>query len=168
MGVKKLTGEQILEILNEQIGEDGLSDYAYNEFYSIIPDDFKFTPEVQKQVDDYNNASEAYLNHPDCSWKVKNKSEEFLALKDKYNSLTKPYTEMKEQWLNSIGLGPIEEIDQYGGEDMGSTWYSIKHFVDHDVYIRTDGYYQSYNDTEFYEGFGKEVTPKQKTVTVYE
>lgn len=69
---------------------------------------------------------------------------------------------------SEIGLGEIVEIEQYGGSDQGSTWYSVKHFVDHDVYIRTDGYYQSYNGTDFYDGIGKVVTPQQKTITVFE
>lgn len=69
-----------------------------------------------------------------------------------------------------LGLGEIKEVDQYGGEDKGSTWYSVKCFVDHDVYIRVDGYYSSYDGTEFYDGWGecKEVHPMQKTITVYE
>lgn len=65
-------------------------------------------------------------------------------------------------------IGAWEEVQKYGGEDQGSTWYSVKHFKDHDVYIRTDGYYQSYNGTDFYDGYGKEVTPKEKTITVFE
>lgn len=67
-----------------------------------------------------------------------------------------------------LGLGECKEIEKYGGEDQGSTWYSVKYFKDHDVYIRTDGYYSSYNGTEFDEGYGYEVKPAQKTITVYE
>ena len=69
-----------------------------------------------------------------------------------------------------LGLGPVEEVDSYGGEDCGSTWYSVQHFKDHDVYIRVDGYYSSYNGTDFYDGWDccKEVKPKEKTITVYE
>ena len=69
-----------------------------------------------------------------------------------------------------LGLGEIEEVDQYGGEDQGSNWYSVKHFKDHDVYIRVDGYYSSYDGTDFYEGWGScsNVRPQQKTITVYE
>ena len=65
-------------------------------------------------------------------------------------------------------IGEWEEIEQYGGEGQGETWYSIKFFKDHDVYIRTDGFYSSYNGTDFEEGFGEEVKPKLKTITVYE
>lgn len=65
-------------------------------------------------------------------------------------------------------LGEWREVVKYGGEDQGSTWYSIKHFKDHDIYIRTDGYYQSYSGVEFDQGYGEEVRPKEKVVTVYE
>lgn len=70
---------------------------------------------------------------------------------------------------NDFGLGPCTEVKQYGGEGKGDKWYSIKYFKDHDVYIRVDGYYQSYNGAEF-EGWKscKEVKPEEKLITVYE
>ena len=47
---------------------------------------------------------------------------------------------------------------------------AIKHFKEHDVYIKVTGWYQSYNGTEFYDGWGccSQVFPKQQTITVYE
>lgn len=65
-------------------------------------------------------------------------------------------------------VGEWEEVDSYGGIDQGSTWYSVKYFKAHDVYIRTDGYYQSHYGTDFDYGYGEQVLPKQKTITVYE
>lgn len=66
-------------------------------------------------------------------------------------------------------IGEWEEVEQKGGEEQGSDWYSVKYFKDHDVYIRTDGFYQSYNGTDFDDyDFGQEVTLQQKTITVYE
>lgn len=65
------------------------------------------------------------------------------------------------------GVGEWTEVYQYGGEGEGDHWESVKHFTDHDVYIRTTGYYQSYCGTDFYDGYGTEVKPQQKTVTVY-
>lgn len=70
--------------------------------------------------------------------------------------------------LKQLCLGEIEEIDQYGGEGQGDTWYTIKYFKDHDVYIKTDGFYSSYNGTDFDYGFGSEVKPVEKTITVFE
>lgn len=71
---------------------------------------------------------------------------------------------------DELNLGHIELVDEYGGEDQGSTWYVVYHFVDHDVYIKVDGYYSSYEGTDFYNGWGccSEVKPKEKTITVYE
>ena len=69
---------------------------------------------------------------------------------------------------NIEALGEWDEVSQYGGEGQGDTWYSVKYFKDHDVYIRTDGWYTSYDGTAFYDGYGYEVFPKEKVITVYE
>ena len=50
---------------------------------------------------------------------------------------------------------------------MGEKYYHVYHFVDHDVYIRIDGWYESYNGAEFHEA-PYEVKPIQKTITVFE
>ncbi len=67
-------------------------------------------------------------------------------------------------------FGEVVVVDSYGGEGEGETWYVVHHFVDHDLYIRTDGFYQSYDGVHFYDGWGscREVRPKEKTITVYE
>lgn len=69
--------------------------------------------------------------------------------------------------LNPKLLGKWKEVDSYGGEGKGEEWYSVKHFTDHDVYIKTEGYYQSYHGTDF-EGYGEEVRPKTITKVIYE
>lgn len=72
---------------------------------------------------------------------------------------------------DEAGLGEIVEIEQQGGEDEGSNWYSVKHFVDHNIYIKVQGYYQSHHGTDFYGGLKdccSEVKPAQKTITVFE
>ena len=68
-----------------------------------------------------------------------------------------------------LGLGEIVEVHQEGGEEQGSHWESVKHFKDHDVYIKVTGYYSSYNGTAF-GGWGdcSHVTPQEKVITVYE
>jgi len=71
-----------------------------------------------------------------------------------------------------LGLGICKHISEAdsGGEDEGSDWQRVYHFVEHDVYVKVTGYYQSYNGTEFYDGWGclSEVKPSQRTITVYE
>jgi hypothetical protein len=76
----------------------------------------------------------------------------------------------EEDWTDddNTGIGDFKEITQYGGEGKGEEWYSIKYFPKHDIYIRVDGFYTSYNGTDFEEGWGQEVKPVTKTVTVYE
>ncbi len=66
-------------------------------------------------------------------------------------------------------IGSWKEVDQYGGEGQGDTWYSVKYFEEQDMYIRVDGFYSSYNGTDF-RGWAEvtQVTPKEKTITVYE
>ena len=65
-------------------------------------------------------------------------------------------------------LGTFKQVRIKGGEGEGERWYSVKYFPKHDIYIKTIGYYQSYSGVEFYEGYGKIVKPKKKTITVYE
>ena len=67
-----------------------------------------------------------------------------------------------------LGLGEVKVVDSYGGPDKGSTWYKVQYFVEHDVYIRTDGWYSSYDGTYFDEGYGSVVKPVEKMVTFYE
>lgn len=68
------------------------------------------------------------------------------------------------------GIGTVEEVEQHGGEGEGEDWFSVKHFKDHDLYIKVSGNYYSHNGTDFedWEDAVKQVTPKQKTITVYE
>lgn len=67
-----------------------------------------------------------------------------------------------------LGLGKVKVVDEYGGADQGSTWYVVQYFEDHDVYIRTDGWYSSYEGVFFDEGHGYVVRPTQRMVTFYE
>lgn len=88
-------------------------------------------------------------------------------LENKIDSVSKfAYDEFDQE---KLGLGKIEEVAQHGGEGEGSNWYSVKHFVDHDIYIKVSGYYASHYGTDF-DGWDdcKEVRPKQQTITVYE
>lgn len=66
-------------------------------------------------------------------------------------------------------IGECKEVESYGGEDCGSTWFKVYYFPKHDVYLRVDGWYQSYNGVDF-NGWEdvKEVKPKEKVITVYE
>ena len=86
-----------------------------------------------------------------------------------YELLPSEYNIIQKLWGEKHGLN-WEEVDQYGGEGEGDTWYSIKYFPDHDVYIKVSGWYQSYDGTNFssWDSACSEVKPSQKTITVYE
>lgn len=66
--------------------------------------------------------------------------------------------------------GPVKQVFSSGGEDRGSDWRRVFHFIDHDIYLQVQGYYQSHHGTDFDDGWGcvTEVAPKEKTITVYE
>lgn len=67
-------------------------------------------------------------------------------------------------------FGTIKKVDRNGGEGKGEDWWVVFYFVDHDVYIKVSGWYQSYDGTSFEDGWDccSEVRPKEKTITVYE
>ena len=68
-------------------------------------------------------------------------------------------------------IGPWKEVYRQGGEGKGEDWQSVKHFPDHNVYIKTSGFYSSYNGTDFYGGIAdcsEEVKPVDRMVTFYE
>lgn len=67
------------------------------------------------------------------------------------------------------GLGKIKEVAQKGGEGEGDEWYSVKHFIDLNLYIRINGWYSSYNGTDFnsYSDCCELVTPVERMVTIY-
>lgn len=69
-----------------------------------------------------------------------------------------------------FNLGEIEEVQRYGGEGKGELWYVVYYFVEHDVYIRVDGFYSSYNGVDFgdWDDACKEVKPEVRQVTFYE
>lgn len=66
-------------------------------------------------------------------------------------------------------LGEVEETYQFGGEGKGDTWYAIKYFPKHNVYLKVNGWYASHYGSELY-GWDevRVVAPKEKTITVYE
>lgn len=71
----------------------------------------------------------------------------------------------------SSGILPkdvISEVDQYGGEDCGSTYYIVYKIVREgfaDTFIKFDGHYDSWNGTEWYREFSV-VTPRKRLVEV--
>ena len=71
------------------------------------------------------------------------------------------------EWVKDKDID-TELVKHFGGEDMGSNYYGIYKFTrgDETVFIKFHGWYASY-DGSYYEGFNV-VTPKEKTVAVYD
>jgi hypothetical protein len=80
------------------------------------------------------------------------------------------YQQRERNYHKTQPLGECVQVQQHGGEGEGEQWYVVYHFVEHDIYVRVDGWYQSYEGTDFYDGWDccKEVRPKEKVITVYE
>jgi hypothetical protein len=78
---------------------------------------------------------------------------------------------MNEDFLNDdIPSGwSCKHIEHYGGEDAGSTYYTVYEFTHTDgrsMFVRFNGWYQSYAGAEFNDW--KIVSKKEKTIAVYE
>lgn len=152
--MEKLTFKQIIEKL--QNNNVSLEDFAFEEVSGNIED----YPEAVKAK---KARREHYEKYKGEDWKS---GTECVNI---YNSMPNEYEIAKNKFREQLGLN-WKEVDQYGGEGQGDTWYSVKYFSEHDVYIKVEGYYQSYNGTEFYDGWDccSEVKPTQKIITVYE
>lgn len=84
----------------------------------------------------------------------------------------------KEEGINKKGIaygdyrnipeiGPSEEVDCYGGEDCGTEWYTVWYFKDHDVYIKVDAEYYSYEGVDFDGAVVSQVFPTKVTRIEY-
>src|SRR5690606_38211371 len=102
---------------------------------------FKFSEEVQAKIDACNKARKEW----ELNGKVYKNDDPFYK---KMQLNTMPYQEKHDEYFNHLGLGEVEEVDSYGGEDCGSNYYSVKYFKDHDVYIKVSGWYQSHYGTD--------------------
>ncbi len=160
MELKKLTAQEIIEILKQYTTVEEFCD----DFPSFKkPEEFEYSQEVLVKQEAYEKAYREWRVNG-TSWQKDN------VYYQAWENNPEPVQAKQLEIMNFLGLGKVEEVDSYGGEDCGSTYYSIKHFVDHDVYLRVDGWYQSHYGTDFgdWDDAVKEVKPKVKTVTVFE
>lgn len=73
--------------------------------------------------------------------------------------------EFQQEILNSNII--FKHEDSYGGEGMGEEYWSVYAFTkgDETLYVKFDGWYQSYNGSEYTGWFF--IEPKQVMVTKY-
>mgnify|MGYP000846679829 FL=1 len=63
-------------------------------------------------------------------------------------------------------LGPCPIVDKLGDrEGGGEDSHIVRHFTNHDVYIKITGFYSSYNGCDWDSGF-EEVKPKENQAEV--
>ena len=147
----KLNADQIIELIKR-------SDISVGKF---AEGDFSFLEEFlgHPEQDKADVAEYGVLDA--LSWRERRE-------KGCYDRWRELWMKLEDESLILSGIGRWNEVEQYGGQNCGSNWYSIKHFYDHDVFIKTTGYYQSDHGTDFHEGYGHEVKLVKKTVKVYE
>lgn len=77
------------------------------------------------------------------------------------------YGDIKESIEKDLNC-TINIVEDVGGEGQGETYYLVYSFTfpEDTIYVKFDGSYYSYDGATFDEFF--QVTPAQKTITVYE
>lgn len=157
---------EVLEVLKTIYKK--VNDFAQEDL--TIPEDFVFSQEVIEMSQAYKNAWDKVHEHLGYHNRDKRVDSNYQELYDAARALTSPYTLQEKEYLDTFNLGEYKVVDSYGGEGKGETWYKVFHFIQHDVYIRVNGYYTSYDGTDFYDGWGccSEVKPVTKTITVYQ
>lgn len=68
-------------------------------------------------------------------------------------------------------FGTVDVVLQEGGEGQGDQYFIVWKLTDEngdEYYFRADGYYSSYEGVEWDGAELRQVTPREKTITVYE
>lgn len=69
--------------------------------------------------------------------------------------------------LEELDLGPCPIVDSVGDTEGGGEYsHVIRHFSEHNVYIKVTGCYTSYHGCEWEEIY-EEVIPVEKSIIVY-
>jgi hypothetical protein len=115
----------------------------------------------------HDTAQKEYAAHPGYK-DSKQRDEEYERLREVYAACPSVYEQENVEILNHLGIGRAKLIEDIGGEGQGDHAHTVWYFEDHDVYIKIIGHYSSYNGTDYYAGYGREVKPVTKSVVVYE
>lgn len=172
-GPTNLTFDQIMELVQKFF--KNVSTYAYSE--GALPNNSEgidyppLPPEIEKIRQDKLTYTELY-NAKEAVAKQESNFQYYKfirSFREEYGE-SPSYSDLEQKFLQKFFNLECEQVAEYGGEDMGSTWYRVFHYPVHNVYIRVNGGYGSHIGTEFYDGWGscEEVTPKTRTVTYFE
>ena len=101
--MKKLNYNEILDILKENTT---VSEFCDEDLFLEIPENFKFSEEVQTKVDACNKARE--------EWELNGKSyksDDPFYREMRLNNM--PYQEKFDEYSNHLGLGKVEKVESY-------------------------------------------------------
>lgn len=162
-----MTGKEIIEKFKELDVE--ISELASLEIEA--PEGFEYSKEIQDSVTKKEELRRQMEMHPSyrLSWSKQREDGEYMELYNAWMVVPYAHNLMQAEYLESLGIGEAINVEHYGGEDMGSTYYDILHFPKHDVYLKVEGYYTSYNGTD-YNGWEdvSVVVPREKVITIFE
>jgi hypothetical protein len=145
-----MTGQQIIDwFLKHDNWKNAL---GHEELWELIPYGLDWSDEIKIKEEELNKINAADTN--------KFSTEKWKILCDINDSKLKEY-------LTNEGIGEIKQEYHYGGEGQGDEYYNVWYFPLHGVYLRIDGYYQSYDGASF-ENEPYEVRPQERVITVYE
>ena len=77
-------------------------------------------------------------------------------------------SEISQNMRNFLDAVGTVSISENGKLNHGNTFKTVYYFEDHDVYLSINGWYSSFLGMDFEDAEIKEVTPKQKTITIFE
>jgi hypothetical protein len=153
-----MTGIELIEKLKEHFT---IESFAYDE----IEFDANFSENAIKAQE---HKDWWFKQNPQPVYGIENYTEKYNKWYDLYTKLPSNYDIAQKEFSEENNIPSWITVEQYGGEGKGETWYSVKHFPELDIYLRVDGYYQSYDGTSF-NGWSccTVVTPKEKTIIIY-
>lgn len=159
-----MTAKEIIEILSTYTS---IKSFANNDIE--IDKDFKITPEVEEAIKIREELETELRNHPLYRKEERNTDASYIELYDKIRNSPSSWDIKLNAWLESVGIGEIQEIEKVGGEGKGEEWYVVFYFPKHDIYLKCDGFYTSYEGVSFDDDWDNcfEVFPKEVTITVY-
>lgn len=70
--------------------------------------------------------------------------------------------------LDTILDTGFRKIEEFGGEGKGDEYWIVIQDIESGDYFKIDLYYSSYNGVDLSDAEWEPVTPKEKTITVYE
>jgi predicted Zn-dependent protease with MMP-like domain len=150
--------------------------YLVHPEYIMVPPDFVPSEETMLLISTYFDLMGRYQNHPlgKRGWAEQTgKSPEALEYQELRNQIGKISNGTREKvgdWLNSIGVGPFEQVYASGDDDgMTDSYHLVRvfHFLEHDAFLRITGTTDSYSGDQW-DDLYQIVNPVQKTITDFE